>query len=141
MGSIVLDYTHAMSDVVGSRHGVTPAELDGLAASSKAALAAVQARRTKDLRWLDLPYQSAVHEQVLDYASRMAGRFQNIVVCGIGGSALGTIALQQALNSPYHNLCARGTLPRLSSSARWSSASGASSTSSTCASRPTSRRA
>jgi glucose-6-phosphate isomerase len=113
MGSIVLDYTHATSDVIGSRHGVTPAELDGLAASSKAALAAVQARRTKDLRWLDLPYQSAVHEQVLDYASRKAGRFQNIVVCGIGGSALGTIALQQALNSPYHNLCARGTLPRL----------------------------
>ena len=43
MGSIVLDYTHAMSDVVGSRHGVTPAELDGLAASSKAALAATLA--------------------------------------------------------------------------------------------------
>jgi glucose-6-phosphate isomerase len=113
MGNIVLDYTHAMADVVGSTHGITAAELDGLAGASKSALAAVQARRTKDLRWLDLPYQSAVHEQVLDYADRMAGRCENVVVCGIGGSALGTIALQQALNSPYHNLGASGRYPRL----------------------------
>lgn len=113
MEQLVLDYTHAMADVVGPEHGLTRAELADCAAASKTALAAVQARRTKDLRWLDLPYQSSVHEQVLDYADRMAGRFQNIVVCGIGGSALGTIALQQALNSPYHNLGARQSLPRL----------------------------
>lgn len=113
MGRLTLDYTHAMSDVIGPEHGITPAELEALAAPSRRALAAIQARRTKDLRWLDLPYQTEVHEQVLDYAARMSGRFQNIVVCGIGGSALGTIAVQQALNSPYHNLGARGPLPRL----------------------------
>ncbi|MCC7012518.1 MAG: glucose-6-phosphate isomerase [Planctomycetes bacterium] len=113
MGQLTLDYTHALSDVVGPTHGIAPAELDALASASRAALRAVQARRTKDLRWLDLPFQAEVHEKVLDYAARMAGRFQNVVVCGIGGSALGTIAVQQALNSPYHNLGARGPLPRL----------------------------
>jgi glucose-6-phosphate isomerase len=113
MGRLTLDYTHALSDVVGPEHGVAPAELAALAGPSREALRAVQARRTQDLRWLDLPYQTEVHERVLDYAARLAGRFQNVVVCGIGGSALGTIAVQQALNSPYHNLGARGPLPRL----------------------------
>ncbi len=113
MGRLVLDYTHALSEVVGPDHGVTKAELDALAIPSRDALRAVQARRTTDLRWLDLPYQEAVHDKVIDYAARMAGRFQNVVVLGIGGSALGTIALQQALNSPYHNHGARGALPRL----------------------------
>jgi len=113
MGRLKLDYTHALSDLVGPEHGVTPQELDSLAVSARETIRAVQARRTKDLRWLDLPYQTEVHEQVLDYAARVAGRFQNVVVLGIGGSALGTIALQQALNSPYHNIGARGALPRL----------------------------
>ena len=50
MGRLTLDYTHAMSDVIGSEHGITPAELEALAAPSRRALAAIQARRTKDLR-------------------------------------------------------------------------------------------
>lgn len=113
MGRLTLDYTHALSEVVGPEHGVTPRELEGYAARGAATIRAVQDRRAKDLRWLDLPHQVEVHEQVLDYAARVAGRFENVVVLGIGGSALGTIALQQALNSPYHNLGARGPLPRL----------------------------
>ena len=113
MGRLQLDYTNALADVVGAENGLTAKEFEGLAQPSRAALRAVQARRTKDLRWLDLPYQSEVHEQILDYSSRVAGRFQNVVVLGIGGSALGTNALQAALNSPYHNLGARGALPRL----------------------------
>jgi glucose-6-phosphate isomerase len=113
MARLELDYTNALADVVGPAHGVTQAELEALAAPSRDALRAVQARRTKDLRWLDLPHQAEVHEQVLDYAGSVAGRFRNVVVLGIGGSALGTIALHAALNSPYHNLGAHGLLPRL----------------------------
>lgn len=113
MGRLQLDYTNALADVVGAENGLTAREFEALAQPSRAALRAVQARRSKDLRWLDLPHQSEVHERILDYASRVAGRFQNIVVLGIGGSALGTNALQAALNSPYHNLGARGSLPRL----------------------------
>ena len=88
-------------------------ELAALEAPSAAALEAVQARRSRDLRWLDLPYQHEVHDRVLAYADEVAGRFRNVVVLGIGGSALGTIALQGALNSPYHNLGAGDPLPRL----------------------------
>ncbi|GAF90481.1 unnamed protein product, partial [marine sediment metagenome] len=43
-------------------------------------------------------------------------RFENFVVLGIGGSALGNIALQAALNHPYYNLLdkkTRGGMPRI----------------------------
>jgi glucose-6-phosphate isomerase len=113
VGRLEFDYTNVLAEVVGPEHGITPQEFEALAAPSRAAIRAVQARRTRDLRWLDLPYQTEVHERILDYASRAAGRYKNIVVLGIGGSALGTIALQAALNSPYHNLGARAGLPRL----------------------------
>lgn len=113
MARLELDYTNALADVVGAEHGVTLAELEALRAPSREALRAVQARRKRDLRWLDLPYETGVHERVLEYAGQLAGRFQNVVVLGIGGSALGTIALHAALNSPYHNLGASGPLPRL----------------------------
>jgi glucose-6-phosphate isomerase len=108
-----LDITNALADVIGAEHGVTQAELESLAGPSRTALAAIQARRARDLRWLDLPYQGEVHGSILDYAQAVGGRFRNVVVLGIGGSALGTSALQAALNSPYHNHDVSSGLPRL----------------------------
>jgi glucose-6-phosphate isomerase len=113
MDRLRIDYTNALSSAVGDEHGIAPAELEQLAAPSRAALAAVLARRTRDLRWLDLPAQEKVHAEILDYAASVSGRFRNVVVLGIGGSALGNIALQTALNSPYHNLFPPAALPRL----------------------------
>lgn len=113
MDRIRFDYTHLSADVVGPEHGLSRAELEALVGPSRAALAAVQARREQDLRWLDLPHDVALAESVLGYAEACAGRFQNVVVLGIGGSALGTSALHAALNSPYHNLGANGPAPRL----------------------------
>lgn len=113
MDRLRIDYTNALADAVGPEHGILPAELDALREPSKAALQAVQARRDKDLRWLDLPYASDVHADVLDYATSVQGRFKNVVVLGIGGSALGITALQTGLNSPYHNLRPPAGVPRL----------------------------
>lgn len=113
MDRIQLDYTNVMAGVVGPEHGIEEAELEGLADPSRAALAAVQARRSTDLRWLDLPYQDAVLRRVCDYAASVRGRFENVVVLGIGGSALGNRALHAALNSPYHDLAPPTGLPRL----------------------------
>jgi glucose-6-phosphate isomerase len=110
--SISFDFTNVLADVVGPEHGITDDELSSLAAPTRAAVAAVQARRDQDLRWLDLPHQERMAEDILEYAAAAKGRFENVVVCGIGGSALGTIALQAALNSPYHNLAPDGA-PRL----------------------------
>ncbi|MEZ5978159.1 MAG: glucose-6-phosphate isomerase [Planctomycetota bacterium] len=104
MSSIRLDYSNVLADAVGEQHGITHRELDAQREPSRQALARVQARREADLRWLDLPYQSQVLGDVQAYTEAVRGRFRNVVVCGIGGSALGTIALHAALNGPYHDL-------------------------------------
>jgi len=109
---IHLEITNVMSTAVGE-HGLTQAELESMAEPSARALAAVEARRTKDLRWLDLPYRDAVRAEVLDYARSVQGRFENVCVLGIGGSALGVTALQTALNGPFHNLQPPKGVPRL----------------------------
>ncbi|MFZ3102031.1 MAG: glucose-6-phosphate isomerase [Desulfitobacteriaceae bacterium] len=40
---------------------------------------------------------------LVDYANELAREFDNFVVLGIGGSALGPLAVQQALNPYYYN--------------------------------------
>jgi glucose-6-phosphate isomerase len=93
---IRFDHTHAMTPAVGE-HGLSESELMALTEPSVRALESVQARRSKDLRWLDLPYRDAVRKAILDYAASVRGRFENVCVLGIGGSALGNTALHTAL--------------------------------------------
>ncbi len=56
------------------------------------------------MRWRELPYnQEEIVRDILDTASGIKDRFDNFVVLGIGGSALGPIAVQQALNHMFYN--------------------------------------
>ncbi len=113
MDRLTLDYTNVLADAIGPEHGLDPAALDALAASSEAALAAVQARRGTDLRWLDLPHQDDVQRDVMDFAASVQGEFENVIVLGIGGSALGNRALHVALSSPFHDIKPPQGVPRL----------------------------
>lgn len=113
MDRITLDVTNALATAVGPDHGVTAEELGSLRERAAEALAAVEARRAQELRWMDLPYAHEVHEGVLKYTASVAGRFRNVVVLGIGGSALGNTALHAALSSPFHDLAPPPGLPRL----------------------------
>ena len=113
MSAIRFDYTNVMADSIGAEHGLEEADLEALRGPSAKALGAVLERRTKDLRWLDLPYQDELAREISDYAASVRGRFKNVCVLGIGGSALGNTALQTALNSPYHNLHPPQGTPRL----------------------------
>ena len=113
MDRITLDLTNAMSDAVGPEHGINSEEFSELRESATQALAAVEARRKQDLRWMDLPYAHEIHDEVIDFASSVSGRFRNVVVLGIGGSALGNTALHAALSSPFHDLAPPPGLPRL----------------------------
>ncbi len=112
MDRIQVDYTDVTAAAVGPEHGITDAELEALGPASSRALSAVQARRGQDLRWLDLPYQEGLGE-LLEYAAKVRGRFENVVVLGIGGSALGNRALHSALNSAYHDILPPPGAPRL----------------------------
>ena len=52
--------------------------------------------------------RSAHLRAVKEAAARCAGKFETVVVLGIGGSALGNIALQAALNPPTWNVLGPG---------------------------------
>ncbi len=105
-----LDYRNCLSTAVGD-HGLDPASV---AAGSE------WAKRVADLtaslestrntgweRWRGLPFDPVKSQHINDVlaiAERCQGRFDNMVVLGIGGSALGNIALQSALNPSTYNL-------------------------------------
>ena len=76
--------------------------------------ALVERRTGGDLAWMELPQSDPV--AVLEFADRRRRQYGNLLVLGIGGSALGTTALAGALLHPYYNLLseeARGARPRL----------------------------
>jgi len=65
-------------------------------------------------RWRDLhkePMRSAHVGPIKQYVEKNRGRFDNMIVLGIGGSALGNIALQSALNPYTYNLSEAGGQP------------------------------
>ncbi len=102
--SMVLDYTNFLAGAVGEEHGLTDAELAGAAPRAAAAFEAVkQERGTGWMAWTELPGQTELAGQCQNLWAELAGRFDNVVVIGIGGSALGAVALKSALCHPFHN--------------------------------------
>ena len=85
--------------------GVDPADLAAAAQRHGARLTALSAaRKAGTLGFLDVPDDRDALAQVEAYAAARRGRFENVVVLGIGGSALGTLALHAALSPALHNL-------------------------------------
>ncbi|MCL1854340.1 MAG: glucose-6-phosphate isomerase [Clostridia bacterium] len=102
---IVLDVNHMMSDIIGIQYGIKPEQVDGMSLAAATAQANVQKNRgTGWLGWMDLPYNQ---EEILPHieitAAHVREHFDAFVVLGIGGSALGPIAVQQALNHLRYN--------------------------------------
>ena len=68
------------------------------------------------LQWMNLGYNEETVWLVKEYAAMVQGRFENVLVLGIGGSALGGIAVCEALLKPYWNLLSneqRENLPKI----------------------------
>lgn len=102
---IKLDVNRLMSDMLGDLYGLTREELQALAPRAAAAYNAVKENRgTGWLGWTELPYnQDKIVTDILAAADTVRRDFKTFVVLGIGGSALGPIAVQQALNHLHYN--------------------------------------
>jgi glucose-6-phosphate isomerase len=104
--TIRLDYTNMMAPPIDG--AISPAEWTEAGASFKAAHQAIADQHAAGtLGFLDLPDDRALHQQTLDYVAGLRARGSyptDIVVLGIGGSALGPIALRTALRAPHWNL-------------------------------------
>jgi glucose-6-phosphate isomerase len=107
---IQLDYTCLVRGGPQGGVGVDPADLAAASRAHGHHLSALKAARAAGrLGFLDLPDDRNTLAAVQAYAAARRGSFQNLVVLGIGGSALGTLALHAALSPPLHNLKARTT--------------------------------
>ena len=112
---LTLDYANCLADRVGD-HGLDPARLGHGSELAKAASHLTErlasSRGTGWERWRELargPMRAEHVSAVRQVEERCRGRFDNVVVLGIGGSALGNIALQAALKPATHNLWESGT--------------------------------
>lgn len=114
---LILDINHLMADTVGAQYGIHRDEITAKRDQARAAWQAVEENRGRGwLGWTELPYnQGAIIADIKVTAARIRERFDTFVILGIGGSALGPIAVQQALNHLRYNELDKATRggPRL----------------------------
>jgi glucose-6-phosphate isomerase len=112
--SLSLNSLHSFEDKAGE-HGLTAQDLDYLKPRVLDALNQMRARRASGgLAFLDLPQQAEAYVMSKAAADDFAGA-ENLLLAGIGGSALGPAAIYGALCHPLHNVLdakARGNRPR-----------------------------
>ena len=105
---IKLNYKNADAQVVGEENGLhLEQEFDEYKDKIVSIIADLNKRKDKNgqwLQWMNLGYNEETLWYVKEYAAMVKGRFDNILVLGIGGSALGGIAVTEALLKPYWNL-------------------------------------
>ena len=99
-----MDYNNMLSERIG-KDGITQAQIDALVPQiTKANKAMEEKRAAGKMAWRDLPYnQEGVVKEIETYVTEMKDKIDAFVVLGIGGSALGPMAVQQALNHPWWN--------------------------------------
>ena len=98
MTPITLDFSNMVMEHLGVR-GVDSERLGGdLADRFRAAHESVEAiRRSGEMGFFELPYDSDALAQAQELADQIEGRFENLVIIGMGGSALGARTLRDAL--------------------------------------------
>lgn len=100
-----LEYGNALDTAVGPAHGLSVGEIARATSEVRNTVARIEReRKTGQHRYRNLPHDRAMLRAVRAAVRRYRGKFENLVVLGIGGSALGNTALQTALNPAYHNL-------------------------------------
>ncbi|EGW38084.1 glucose-6-phosphate isomerase [Desulfosporosinus sp. OT] len=114
--TIMIDYTGMMSNYQNPK-GFKEEELLGLQNALDQAQVSLLTRR--DAGELDfsklLVHMKTELSEIIEYANSITPKFENFVVLGIGGSALGPLAVHQALNHYYYNELSpaeRGHRPR-----------------------------
>jgi glucose-6-phosphate isomerase len=117
MKSVTLDYANMLSPNLQG-HGLDPAELDGIRGEEfQAAFDDVEARRESgEMGFFQLPEAREAAAAIQSLADGFGQWFENLVVLGIGGSALGTTTLRDSLLGPHWNQLddeAREHYPRL----------------------------
>src|SRR4030095_13906957 len=99
-----LDINFAM-DLSLPEGGISVKEIEDLESLSREIHRGLVAmKEVGQIPFYQLPYQEEAADQILKKAKQYQENFENLVVLGIGGSALGAKALISSLQGPYFNL-------------------------------------
>ncbi|UKI41804.1 MAG: hypothetical protein L6V95_01805 [Candidatus Melainabacteria bacterium] len=114
------DYNNVREEVVGSENGLNiQAAFENYKNQISKIIMHLNSIKDKPgamLQWMNLGYNEETVWYVKEYAALVEGRFDNILVLGIGGSALGGMAVSESLLPAYWNLLTkeqRKNLPRI----------------------------
>lgn len=117
---IKLNFRNSDSSVIGLDNGLDiKAEFDAYREKITDIINGLSQKKDNSnewLQWMNLSYSDETIWYVKEFASMVVGRFENVLVLGIGGSALGGIAVTEALLKPYWNLLnkeQRNNFPRI----------------------------
>ena len=117
---IKLNYKDVDSLIIGNENGLNiEQEFSDYKDTIKNVITDLNQRKDKPgqwLQWMNLGYNEETVWYVKEFASIVQNRFDNVLVLGIGGSALGGIAVTEALLKPYWNLLTkeqRNNYPRI----------------------------
>ncbi len=103
--SIAFSFANMFANAIGFTNGIENDALNRCAERFTAIHRNIALRyENGSLPFYDLPFDYKVIDSVVDYSRDAKQRFENYVHLGIGGSALGPVALHTALNHPQHNL-------------------------------------
>jgi len=101
---ITLHYSNAMTSFVGPE-GLTDEALQGaIVRTGPLCERVAKERAAGKYPFADLPYAEEAIAKVERFAEERRAAFRNIVHLGIGGSALGPLALQSALRPRFYNM-------------------------------------
>jgi len=98
---ITLDFTNIMSESIGRDNGLTSEDINSLKDRFKEIHANILQRRLPELYFLDLPDQDT--DDICAIADNIRSNADYFLLLGIGGSALGPMAMLEALK-PFYNL-------------------------------------
>jgi len=115
---IKIDFNNIRAETIGNKYGLSTIQFNQYLKRYASIVPQVaKERKLGQHNFLELPYtQSKTVAQIESFTRQTARRYKNVVVLGIGGSALGTFALQNALKPAFYNLLparARNNSPRL----------------------------
>ncbi|MBN1366405.1 MAG: glucose-6-phosphate isomerase [Dehalococcoidales bacterium] len=102
---IRLDYSQMMSEFIGDKCGITEKDIASVVPQADKIIKTIaRERKNNKLGFYNLPSDMESADKIRELADSLRQNCDDLVVLGIGGSALGGKALFNALCHPLHNL-------------------------------------
>ncbi len=117
---IELNYRNIKTEIIGEEHGLCiENEFSEYKETIRKIIAELNSNKDKPgqkLQWMNLGYNQETIWYVKEFAAMVENRFENVLILGMGGSALGGKAVCEALLPPYWNFLSkeqRNNYPRI----------------------------